>query len=437
MNERGAARRAAGGRKVSTDWAVPYPRLGRGARAARARSADAAGVEQAVTYGHAGNGHPHQNFIAHDAERAGRASSGVVEETLREVIAIGGTVAAEHGIGKLKRQWLPLQMSPLQVRAMRAVKRELDPVRHPRAGQRAVSRCHAKPRFAQRRPRRRLRRSSGIEGIDWLAARRGPERGGARRRAHRPGDARRDPARRASTASGWRWCARRAPTSARSADAYVSARTVPGATAVARAARRGVAVVRGQRRHARGDRRRFAARARHRADGDVHAVGIRFDDDGALRRLRRRSPLATQTGKREVAGCCAPGACRAPRSPSATARPTLAMRGAVDAVRRVHRLRASASPSSHVADHAIASFDQLLDLVLPTTCLTSRRRLRHVLPPRPHRGAPGGARGDDAADDRRTAARRSRRCSRASRRAARRLPHRRGRCSSAARRRRG
>jgi FAD/FMN-containing dehydrogenase len=125
MNERGAARRPFGGRKVSTDWAVPYSRLGE--MLARARTlADVAGIEQAVTYGHAGNGHPHQNFIADDADGLRRIDE-VVESTLREVIAMGGTVAAEHGIGKVKRRWLPMQMSPLQVRTMLAVKRELDP----------------------------------------------------------------------------------------------------------------------------------------------------------------------------------------------------------------------------------------------------------------------------------------------------------------------
>jgi glycolate oxidase len=125
MNERGAARRQHGGRKVSTDWAVPYPHLAHVIGRARTL-ADEARVPQAVTYGHAGNGHPHQNFIAHDADELARIER-VVEATLREVIALGGTVAAEHGIGKLKRKWLPLQMSPLQVRAMQAVKRELDP----------------------------------------------------------------------------------------------------------------------------------------------------------------------------------------------------------------------------------------------------------------------------------------------------------------------
>ena len=125
MNERGSARRAHGGRKVSTDWAVPYQHLARAIGRARAL-ADEAGIEQAVIYGHAGNGHPHQNFIADDTDALERIEA-VVEATLREVIALGGTVAAEHGIGKIKRKWLPLQMSPLQLRTMRAVKRELDP----------------------------------------------------------------------------------------------------------------------------------------------------------------------------------------------------------------------------------------------------------------------------------------------------------------------
>ena len=126
MNERGARCRAVGGRKVSTDWAVPFPRLGEAIAAARGH-ARAAGIEQAVIYGHAGNGHPHQNFIAADADDVKRIER-VVEETLRTVIAMGGTVAAEHGIGKIKRKWVGLQLSALQISGMRAIKRELDPL---------------------------------------------------------------------------------------------------------------------------------------------------------------------------------------------------------------------------------------------------------------------------------------------------------------------
>lgn len=125
MIERGNSYRPQGGRRVSTDWAVPYERL-RGAVAEARRLAEAAGVEPAVVYGHAGNGHPHQNYVARDAADVERLER-VVEETLKHVIALGGTFAAEHGIGKLKRRWLPLQMSAMQVGVMRAVKQELDP----------------------------------------------------------------------------------------------------------------------------------------------------------------------------------------------------------------------------------------------------------------------------------------------------------------------
>lgn len=125
MNERGAQRRSHGGRKVSTDWAVPYRRLPEAIAHAR-RLVDEAGLAQPAIYGHAGNGHPHENFIANDADELERIEQ-VVEATLRHVLSIGGTVSAEHGIGKIKRRWLPLQASPTQLAVMKAVKRVLDP----------------------------------------------------------------------------------------------------------------------------------------------------------------------------------------------------------------------------------------------------------------------------------------------------------------------
>ena len=126
MNERGGKHRAAGGRKVSTDWAVPYDKLAEAIQIARSLATES-GVEQAVIYGHAGNGHPHQNFIARDARELTTIEL-VVERTLKRVVAMGGTVAAEHGIGKIKRKWLPLQMNSLQIEMMTAVKNALDPL---------------------------------------------------------------------------------------------------------------------------------------------------------------------------------------------------------------------------------------------------------------------------------------------------------------------
>jgi FAD/FMN-containing dehydrogenase len=126
MNERGSRHRDSGGRKVSTDWAVPYRKLPEAVVAARS-VVERLRIDQPVIYGHAGNGHPHQNFVARDAGELATIEE-AVEETLRRVLTLGGTVAAEHGIGKLKRRWLPLQMNPLQITMMTAVKREHDPL---------------------------------------------------------------------------------------------------------------------------------------------------------------------------------------------------------------------------------------------------------------------------------------------------------------------
>ena len=125
MNERGAAQRKNGGRKVSTDWAVPYARLSEALEASR-NAIERSGAPSPVTYGHAGNGHPHQNFIAEDREALERIQR-AIEETLHCVLSMGGTVSAEHGLGKLKQSWLALQLSPRQIAVMRAMKNTLDP----------------------------------------------------------------------------------------------------------------------------------------------------------------------------------------------------------------------------------------------------------------------------------------------------------------------
>ncbi len=124
MHERVATSLARGGRRVSTDWAVPYRRAAEALAVAR-ESARAFNVEP-VTYGHLGNGHPHQNFVALDPEHVERCEK-AVEQTLRAIVEMDGTFAAEHGVGKLKRRWLPLQLTPLQTRVMQSLKHELDP----------------------------------------------------------------------------------------------------------------------------------------------------------------------------------------------------------------------------------------------------------------------------------------------------------------------
>jgi len=48
-------------------------------------------------------------------------------EAAREAVRLGGTVSAEHGLGKRKRHLLELMYSPEEIARMRAVKSRLDP----------------------------------------------------------------------------------------------------------------------------------------------------------------------------------------------------------------------------------------------------------------------------------------------------------------------
>ena len=125
LNERARACRDDGGRKVSTDWAVPIRELP-GMIAAADRLCEEAGVHAWTRYGHIGNGHPHFNLVARNAEELQRYLA-VSEAMCREAIARGGTVSAEHGIGKVKRDYLKLQVAPSALAAMRGVKLAFDP----------------------------------------------------------------------------------------------------------------------------------------------------------------------------------------------------------------------------------------------------------------------------------------------------------------------
>jgi FAD/FMN-containing dehydrogenase len=73
-------------------------------------------------FGHAGDGNIHVNItgVAEDDE-------GIDEIVLRTVAARGGSISAEHGIGRAKRQWLHLNRSAEEIAMFRAIKRAFDP----------------------------------------------------------------------------------------------------------------------------------------------------------------------------------------------------------------------------------------------------------------------------------------------------------------------
>ncbi len=124
LNEEGHKLRPQGGKKISTDWAVPAEALP-AFMAAADRWLEEAGIERVVRFGHVGNGHPHYNLIVHDPEEVRRATV-VVDRMCEAACALGGTVTAEHGIGKVKLRHMHQRFSRWEIEAMRAVKRVFD-----------------------------------------------------------------------------------------------------------------------------------------------------------------------------------------------------------------------------------------------------------------------------------------------------------------------
>jgi glycolate oxidase len=80
------------------------------------------------TFGHLADGNLHVNIMYHRADRAeSRTAEKTVQRLMETVVALGGAISGEHGIGLAKTPFLKIQHSPAQVRAMKAVKHALDP----------------------------------------------------------------------------------------------------------------------------------------------------------------------------------------------------------------------------------------------------------------------------------------------------------------------
>jgi FAD/FMN-containing dehydrogenase len=73
-------------------------------------------------FGHLGDGNVHVNVLGPPP-----ADESVEEAVLRLVAECGGTISAEHGVGRLKTRWLALVREPGELAAMAAIKQALDP----------------------------------------------------------------------------------------------------------------------------------------------------------------------------------------------------------------------------------------------------------------------------------------------------------------------
>jgi glycolate oxidase len=83
---------------------------------------------QLACFGHAGDGNIHTNVMVDFSQPgAKRRSTAALDELFRQVLAWGGSITGEHGIGIAKKRWWPLAVSPPARNLHRTVKRALDP----------------------------------------------------------------------------------------------------------------------------------------------------------------------------------------------------------------------------------------------------------------------------------------------------------------------
>jgi D-lactate dehydrogenase (cytochrome) len=111
-------------RKVSTDMSVPDEAF---AGMLRFYQESLRGGNLRYTiFGHIGDNHVHVNILPRNDDEAAKARE-IYRTFIRRAVDVGGTISAEHGIGKLKRDYLRELYGEEHLKEMAALKRAFDP----------------------------------------------------------------------------------------------------------------------------------------------------------------------------------------------------------------------------------------------------------------------------------------------------------------------
>jgi FAD/FMN-containing dehydrogenase len=110
--------------KLNTDFAVPLARNREMLNYYHTRLQGSA-IDY-VLFGHIGDAHLHVNVLP-NSEAEFQSGKTILLDFAKHAVELGGTVSAEHGLGKRKAHLLELQYTREQIESMKAVKRRLDP----------------------------------------------------------------------------------------------------------------------------------------------------------------------------------------------------------------------------------------------------------------------------------------------------------------------
>ena len=116
--------RVLGVHKIGTDTSVPDEKL-ETMMSSYCSMLTASKLEHYM-FGHIAENHLHVNILPANEEDLTEAEN-LAEGLAKEAVRLGGTVSAEHGIGKMKRSILRIMFSDAKINEMLATKRALDP----------------------------------------------------------------------------------------------------------------------------------------------------------------------------------------------------------------------------------------------------------------------------------------------------------------------
>jgi len=111
--------------KLGTDMCVPEEKLDEMMKYYHSVLREAA--LEYVIFGHIGDNHVHLNILPKNTEELEHGLK-IYKLFAEKAVEYGGSVSAEHGIGKIKIEFLKFMYSEEEIEQMRAVKRALDPL---------------------------------------------------------------------------------------------------------------------------------------------------------------------------------------------------------------------------------------------------------------------------------------------------------------------
>ncbi len=111
-------------RKVGTDMAVPDDKFASFLKFYKQKLDDS--KLDYVIFGHIGDNHLHANILPKDESEMIKAKH-LYGRFIAQAVMLGGTVSAEHGIGKLKKHYLYVMYGERFLNEMAEIKRALDP----------------------------------------------------------------------------------------------------------------------------------------------------------------------------------------------------------------------------------------------------------------------------------------------------------------------